>query len=109
MDSPYNAERGEAEWPYRPRIQAHEHGAPGSARLISARDSRLTQLLGPVIAGFGRIVFIGSGYSKRSGGALAYTTAKHGLIGMTRALAGETAKQGDITVNCLCQAGQTQS
>jgi hypothetical protein len=56
MDSPYNAERGEAEWPYRPRIQAHEHGAPGSARLISARDSRLTQLLGPVIAGFGRIV-----------------------------------------------------
>ena len=53
-------------------------------------------------AGFGRIVFIGSGYSKRSGGALAYTTAKHGLIGMTRALAGETAKQGDITVNCLC-------
>ena len=53
-------------------------------------------------AGFGRIVFIGSGYAKRSGGGLAYTTAKHGLIGMTRALAAATARQGDITVNCLC-------
>ena len=53
-------------------------------------------------AGFGRIVFIGSGYAKRSGGGLAYTTAKHGLIGMTRALAAVTARQGDITVNCLC-------
>ena len=52
-------------------------------------------------AGFGRIINIGSGYSKRSGGALAYTCAKHGLIGFTRALAHDTAAHG-ITVNCLC-------
>ena len=52
-------------------------------------------------AGYGRIINIGSGYSKRSGGALAYTCAKHGLIGFTRALAHDTAAHG-ITVNCLC-------
>ncbi len=52
-------------------------------------------------AGYGRIINIGSGYAKRSGGALAYSTAKHGLIGFTRALAHDTAAHG-ITVNCLC-------
>ena len=52
-------------------------------------------------AGYGRIINIGSGYAKRSGGALAYTCAKHGLIGFTRALAHDTAAHG-ITVNCLC-------
>ena len=52
-------------------------------------------------AGFGRIISIGSGYSKRSGGPLAYSTAKHGIVGFTRALAGQVAAHG-ITVNCLC-------
>ena len=52
-------------------------------------------------SGYGRILTIGSGYAKRSGGALAYSTAKHGLIGFTRALAHDTAAYG-ITVNCLC-------
>jgi len=52
-------------------------------------------------AGFGRVINIGSGYAKRSGGALAYTAAKHGLIGFTRALAHDVASAG-ITVNCLC-------
>jgi len=51
--------------------------------------------------GFGRILTIGSGYAKRSGGTLSYTTAKHALIGFTRALAAQTAPHG-ITVNCLC-------
>ncbi len=50
---------------------------------------------------YGRIISIGSGYAKRSGGALAYTAAKHGIIGFTRALAAQVARQG-ITVNCLC-------
>jgi NAD(P)-dependent dehydrogenase (short-subunit alcohol dehydrogenase family) len=49
----------------------------------------------------GRIINIGSGYAKRSGGGLAYTSAKHGLIGYTRALAAQVAEHG-ITVNCLC-------
>jgi NAD(P)-dependent dehydrogenase (short-subunit alcohol dehydrogenase family) len=49
----------------------------------------------------GRIINIGSGYAKRSGGTAAYTAAKHGLIGLTRATAAEVATQG-VTVNCLC-------
>jgi len=50
---------------------------------------------------FGRIISIGSGYAKNSGGALAYTTAKHGVVGFTRSLAAQVAPHG-ITVNCLC-------
>jgi len=50
---------------------------------------------------YGRVISIGSGYAKRSGGLIAYTAAKHGLVGYTRALAAETAPFG-ITVNCLC-------
>ncbi len=52
---------------------------------------------------FGRIISIGSGYAKTSGGTLSYTAAKHGLIGLTRALAASAAPFG-ITVNCLCPA-----
>ncbi len=50
---------------------------------------------------WGRVITIGSGYAKRSGGSLAYTAAKHGLVGYTRALAAQVAGEG-ITVNCLC-------
>jgi NAD(P)-dependent dehydrogenase (short-subunit alcohol dehydrogenase family) len=50
---------------------------------------------------YGRVMTIGSGYAKRSGGPIAYTVAKHGLIGLTRALAHDVAAHG-ITVNCLC-------
>jgi NAD(P)-dependent dehydrogenase (short-subunit alcohol dehydrogenase family) len=51
--------------------------------------------------GFGRIVNIGSGASKRAAASVAYTTAKHGLVGFTRQLAAATARDG-INVNCLC-------
>lgn len=51
--------------------------------------------------GFGRIISIGSGASKRAAAALAYTTAKHGLVGFTRQLAQATGRTG-ITVNLLC-------
>ena len=52
--------------------------------------------------GWGAIVNIGSGASKRSTeGTLAYTTAKHGLVGFTRQLAAVAARHG-VTVNCLC-------
>ncbi|MEP7214847.1 MAG: SDR family oxidoreductase, partial [Anaerolineaceae bacterium] len=51
--------------------------------------------------GYGRIINIGSGYAKTSGGPITYTAAKHGVIGMTRALAAQVAAHG-ITVNCLC-------
>ena len=50
---------------------------------------------------FGRIIMIGSGYSKRSGGDLAYTAAKHGLVGLAKALASKVANM-DVTVNVLC-------
>jgi len=50
---------------------------------------------------YGRIINIGSGYAKMSGGTLSYTAAKHGLVGLTRALAAQVAPFG-ITVNCLC-------
>ena len=50
---------------------------------------------------FGRIIMIGSGYSKRSGGDLAYTAAKHGLVGLAKALASKVSDM-NITVNTLC-------
>lgn len=53
-------------------------------------------------AKWGRIVNVGSvcslkGYAYVS----AYVASKHGLLGLTRALAHETAKRG-VTVNCVC-------
>jgi len=51
--------------------------------------------------GYGRIINIGSGYAKRGGGLLAYTAAKHGVVGLTRAMATELDDRG-VTVNCLC-------
>jgi 3-hydroxybutyrate dehydrogenase len=47
----------------------------------------------------GRIIFIGSGAAKRGGGSLSYTAAKHGLVGMTRALVYQIPPT--ITVNTL--------
>jgi NAD(P)-dependent dehydrogenase (short-subunit alcohol dehydrogenase family) len=51
--------------------------------------------------GHGRVITIGSGASRHTGAAPAYTTAKHGLVGLTRQLAAAGAPHG-ITVNCLC-------
>ena len=51
--------------------------------------------------GYGRIINIGSGASKRAAASVAYTAAKHGLVGMTKQLAMSAAPYG-ITVNCLC-------
>lgn len=50
---------------------------------------------------WGRIISIGSGYAKNGGGPLAYSAAKHGLIGFTRSLAYAAAADG-INVNVLC-------
>jgi NAD(P)-dependent dehydrogenase (short-subunit alcohol dehydrogenase family) len=50
---------------------------------------------------YGRIINIGSGYAKNSGGLVCYSAAKHGVVGLTRALAAQVAPFG-ITVNCLC-------
>jgi 3-hydroxybutyrate dehydrogenase/3-oxoacyl-[acyl-carrier protein] reductase len=50
---------------------------------------------------FGRIINIGSGASKTTGGSLPYTTAKHGLVGFTKELAKAVAPHG-INANILC-------
>jgi NAD(P)-dependent dehydrogenase (short-subunit alcohol dehydrogenase family) len=53
-------------------------------------------------AGFGRIVNVASIAGLKGGAYIsAYCAAKHGVIGLTRALALETATKG-ITVNAVC-------
>lgn len=69
--------------------------------LFSAYRASRAVVDGMVERGYGRIVNIGSGYAKRSGGGAAYTAAKHGLIGLTRTMAAEVATRG-VTINCLC-------
>jgi NAD(P)-dependent dehydrogenase (short-subunit alcohol dehydrogenase family) len=52
--------------------------------------------------GFGRIVFIASTAGlKGAAYVVPYVAAKHGVIGLMRALAAETARHG-ITVNAVC-------
>jgi NAD(P)-dependent dehydrogenase (short-subunit alcohol dehydrogenase family) len=69
--------------------------------LVSAQRASREALPHMLANGYGRIINIGSGYAKRSGGLVSYTAAKHGLIGLTRAMAAEVAQRG-VTVNCLC-------
>ena len=51
--------------------------------------------------GYGRIINIGSGASRRASASPGYTAAKHGLVGLTRQLAQDLARHA-ITVNCIC-------
>lgn len=53
-----------------------------------------------VEGGYGRVISIGSGYATHGGGMIAYSSAKHGLVGLTHALAYQVPPT--ITVNCLC-------
>ena len=69
--------------------------------LFSAYRATQAVLPGMRARRHGRVINIGSGYAKRSGGAPAYTAAKHALIGLTKAMAGEVATEG-VTINCLC-------
>ncbi len=59
-------------------------------------------LPGAIAAGWGRIVNVASTAGLRGYRyATAYCAAKHGLVGLTRALALETARTG-VTVNAVC-------
>ena len=55
----------------------------------------------------GRVIFIGSGYAKRGGGLVAYTAAKYGVVGVTRALAHQLPPS--ITVNTLSPGSIAQA
>lgn len=70
--------------------------------LIGALVCAQAVLPGMIAAGYGRIVNIGS-LASVSGSAYlgAYAASKHALLGLTRSMAVETARQG-ITVNAVC-------
>ncbi len=72
------------------------------ANLMGAVALTRALLPGMVQAGFGRVVNLAStaalkGYAY----VVPYVAAKHALLGFTRALALEVARQG-VTVNCVC-------
>jgi NAD(P)-dependent dehydrogenase (short-subunit alcohol dehydrogenase family) len=68
--------------------------------LTSAYYATRAALPRMVAGGYGRVISIGSGYAKHGGGTISYTAAKHGLVGLTRALAYQVP--AEVTVNCLC-------
>jgi NAD(P)-dependent dehydrogenase (short-subunit alcohol dehydrogenase family) len=70
--------------------------------LTGAFLSTRPALVGMRELGWGRIVFIASTAGLRAAAYIApYVAAKHGVVGLMRALALETAKDG-ITVNAIC-------
>jgi len=76
--------------------------------LMASHWTSSAALPGMRARGYGRIINVGSGASKGVAPApIAYHAAKHGLVGLTRALAASVAPYG-ITVNCLCP-GPTQT
>jgi len=68
--------------------------------LTSAYYATRAALPRMVDGGYGRVISIGSGYATHGGGMISYSAAKHGLVGLTRALAYQVP--AEITVNCLC-------
>jgi len=73
-----------------------------NVHLMGAVYATQAVLPGMIERGFGRIVNVAStaglkGYAYVS----AYRSAKHALVGLTRALAAETAARG-VTVNAVC-------
>jgi NAD(P)-dependent dehydrogenase (short-subunit alcohol dehydrogenase family) len=68
--------------------------------LTSAYYATRTALPQMVQQDYGRVIFIGSGYSKTGGGPISYSAAKHGLVGMMRAMVSQIPPT--ITVNTLC-------
>ncbi len=70
--------------------------------LLAAVHTSRAVLPGMIARGFGRIVNVASTAGLRGYAYVtAYCAAKHALVGLTRALAAETATRG-VTVNAVC-------
>jgi 3-hydroxybutyrate dehydrogenase len=70
--------------------------------LSAAFHATKAALPGMIARGWGRIVNIASAHGLvASGEKAAYVTAKHGLVGLTKVTAIETANQG-VTCNAIC-------
>ncbi|WP_426957769.1 SDR family NAD(P)-dependent oxidoreductase [Muricoccus radiodurans] len=70
--------------------------------LLGAASTIRLALPGMIAGGWGRVVNIASTAGLRGYPYVtAYTAAKHGLVGLTRALAQEVATKG-VTVNAIC-------
>jgi 3-hydroxybutyrate dehydrogenase len=70
--------------------------------LSAAFHATKAALPGMIARGWGRIINIASAHGLvASGEKAAYVTAKHGLVGLTKVTAIETANQG-ITCNAIC-------
>jgi NAD(P)-dependent dehydrogenase (short-subunit alcohol dehydrogenase family) len=99
-------------------ILVNNAGAAGSARFLDHDDALWHQMLTanlssvyyvskafvPAMAGrgWGRVINIASMHAKVGGAYVAaYTAAKHGVLGLTRALAVELVAK-NITVNAIC-------
>ncbi|HEV8441656.1 MAG TPA: SDR family NAD(P)-dependent oxidoreductase [Methylomirabilota bacterium] len=88
-------EQDEGDW-----IRVVDVNLNGTYRAIRAALPRM------MAQGQGRIITISSVYGRMGGSSFitAYAASKHGVIGLTRALAAEVASQGfpEITVNAIC-------
>ncbi len=85
----------------REAVEAFAFADTVDLNLFSAYRTTMSVLRGMRERHYGRIINIGSGYAKRSGGDPAYSAAKHGLVGLTRAMAAQVATEG-VSINCLC-------
>jgi NAD(P)-dependent dehydrogenase (short-subunit alcohol dehydrogenase family) len=86
------------------RVATHDDAswdATLTLNLTSAYWATKAALPHMLARGYGRVINVGSGYSLvGASGLSAYTTAKHGLVGFTRALAMEVGARG-VTANVL--------
>jgi 3-hydroxybutyrate dehydrogenase len=70
--------------------------------LSAAFHAAKAALPGMIAKGWGRVINIASAHGLvASGEKAAYVTAKHGLVGLTKVIAIETANQG-VTCNAIC-------
>jgi NAD(P)-dependent dehydrogenase (short-subunit alcohol dehydrogenase family) len=84
------------------RISLEDWRAALDVNLTGAFLTVQPALAGMMRAGSGRIVFVASTAGLKGYSYVApYVAAKHGVVGLMRALAAETAKSG-VTVNAVC-------